>query len=246
MTQMSFMDRRGLMRLAAAASVRFGLGVLLPGCGGGGQYLPLPTQSPTGGATVQRSASIPNIVLYNNIDSQRTLEWCWAACAETIVRQFGINVNNINGVSVAQEYFAIKVFGGLVVQGASPAQLAYALTDNYFLLNGLPIALQGHSFMPIPQSFNAKAVALIKAQIPFSILLIPVGESSGHFLTVYQITWSEDSAGNVVSIDGYQMADPAQNLYQFIPGVAPYPTQFNFAASQVYMQAGVAWAERVG
>jgi hypothetical protein len=237
--------RRRLLHLMADVATVGSLGLLIPGCGGADTYVPPPMSGAVG--TRQRSASIPSIIPFNNIDGQRTLEWCWAACAETIVRQFGIDVNNINGTSVAQEYFAIKVYGaGNVVQGAAPWQVAAALTDTYRLLNGQPISLQGYSWMPIPIQFNAKAVALIQAQIPFTILLIPYGESSGHFLTVYEITWTEDAAGNIVSIDSYRMADPAQNLYQFLPGIEPFPTQWGPAAAQLYAQAGVAWAERVG
>ena len=246
MSQSAIDSRRQILRLAAANSLGAGLGLLLSSCGGGE---PAPVPSPPTGGTTQKSASIPNIITYNNIDGQRTTEWCWAACAETIVRQFGINVNNINGFSVAQEYFAVKVYGGVtpnLVQGASPAQVAYALTDTYRLLSGQPIALQGYSWMPIPVQFNTKAVSLIKAQIPFTILLIPYGSNSGHFLTVYEIVWTEDSSGNVLSIDTYRMADPAQNLYQFFPGIPPYPTQWTQFAAQLYSQAGVAWAERIG
>jgi hypothetical protein len=240
--------RREFIGRAVGASVGIGLGLLLPGCGGDPSDNQISV--PSSGGVTARSASIPQIIQYNNIDGQRTLEWCWAACAETIVRQFGIDVNNINGVSVAQEYFAVKVYGGVtsdLVQAARPDQVAYALTDTYRLLgSGQPISLHGYWYMPIPQQFNSKAVALIQAHIPFSILLIPYGSNSGHFLTVYQIDWSEDSSGNVVSINSYRMADPAQNLYQFFPGMNPYPTQWNQTVGSYYSQAGVAWAEKIG
>jgi hypothetical protein len=244
MANAGIISRRGVIRLGGAASVGAGLGLLLPGCGGGGDSSSL-LQQPAAGNTTRKSASIPSVVFYNNIDGQRTLEWCWAACAETIVRQFGINVN-INGMSVAQEYFAYKVYGSDPVHAARPDQVAFALTDNYRLINNQPISLQGFSYLGIPPEFNPKAVALIKAQIPFTILLVPYATSSGHFLTVYEITWTEDANGNVISIDSYLMADPAQNLYQFLPGIAPFPTQWNPLAAQFYLQAGVAWAERVG
>lgn len=205
------------------------------------------TQTPN---LTQRSASIPGIVLFNNIDNQRCLEWCWAACAETIVRQFGVNVNGFFGTSVAQEYFAAKVYGRItpnLCMAAVPAQVAGALTDNYPLL-GSPqrISLQGYYYMgSIPVSFNTKAVSLIRNGTPWSVLLVPVGQSSGHFLTVYAMQWTEDANGNVVSINSYTMADPFSNLYQFFPAFPRYPTVFDSLASLSYLQAGVVWAERV-
>jgi hypothetical protein len=187
-------------------------------------------------------------VAYNNIDNQRCLEWCWAACAETIVRQFNVNVNGFLGTSIAQEYFAAKVYGFVTpntCQAAYPFQMAYALTDSYPLLGSSGrIALQGYSyFQSIPLSFNAKAVSLIKSQIPWSVLLVPAGQSNGHFLTVYAMQWTEDARGNVLSIDSYTMADPASRLYPFFPSVPPYPT--TFVPGLPYLQAGVVWAERI-
>jgi hypothetical protein len=76
------------------------------------------------------------------------------------------------------------------------------------------------------------------------VLLVPAGQNSGHFLTVYAMEWSEDSNGNVVSVDSYTMADPAQFLYPLFPSIPPYPK--TFVAGLPYYQAGVVWAERVG
>lgn len=210
---------------------------------------PPPPKTPTPPLqTFRRSASIPNIVRYNNIDSQRCLEWCWAACAETIVRQFNVNVNGLFGNSVAQEFFAAKVYGAVTpntCHAAFPSQMAAALTDDYPLVGSSQrIRLQGYSyFQSIPLSFNAKAVSLIKSQIPLAVLLVPFGQNSGHFLTVYAIDWTEDANGNVVAINSYTMADPAQNLYPFFPSVPRYPT--TFTPGLQYLQAGVVWAERV-
>ena len=208
-----------------------------------------PTPTPDGPSVpAHRSASIPSIVAYNNIDSQRCLEWCWAACAETIVRQFDINVNNINGVSVAQEYFAAKIYGSIApntCQPAYPAQMATALTDTY-MLNGSTgrISLQGYSyFQAIPLSFNTTAVRLIQAQVPWSVLLQRLTDGIAHFLTVYEMEWTEDGSGNVQSVNAYSMADPAQFLYQFL-GVEPFPKRW--VGDPSYVQLGVVWAERVG
>jgi hypothetical protein len=248
MNKPSGLSRRRWLRLAGAGS----LGIIGTACSDPSPAPSSPsssTSSSTSTARFQRSASIPNIIAYNNIDTQRCLEWCWAACAETIVRQFNVNVNGFYGYSVAQEYFAAKVYGAVTpytCHAALPNQMAYALTDSFPLLgSSRRILLEGFSyFQNIPLSFNAKAVSLIKSQIPWSVLLVPVGESNGHFLTVYAMQWTEDAFGNVLSVDSYTMADPAQFLYPFLPNVRPYPS--TFVPGLPYFQAGVVWAERVG
>jgi hypothetical protein len=195
----------------------------------------------------QRSLSISSVPIQSS--TQRCISWCWAACAETVVRSYGGNVNDPSGRPIAQEWFAAKEYGRVVCQAATPEQLAHALSDRFFSVGtNQPFILQGGGIkqLPLPPQVNTLAVQLIRNNIPFITEILPNGGNTGHFLVIYGIDYWEDQAGNVVGVIALRAADPFPQVWYQQLGIAPPPTYLDASVYQRFQFVAMNWAIRVG
>ncbi|GAC1573277.1 MAG: hypothetical protein NVS3B9_3700 [Candidatus Doudnabacteria bacterium] len=195
--------------------------------------------------TFPKRAVIPNFAVLQS--RQRNFAWCWAACAETLIKYYGVRVTDKYGRPFAQEYFVQKVYGAIVDQPATLQQLAYALTDQYPRGDGAGyFNLTGYfePGMPTPQS-TLRARYQLSRGVPFIVLIYPAGGSQvGHYLTIYGMDWVEDSAGNVLEVKGLYASDPFAGLYQqYAPNVQPPPQYLDSSINNRYVFEGAVWAE---
>jgi len=214
----------------------------LGGCGGSDEPAITPAPAPsTSQQLTLRSASLPKVAIAAS--TQRCMEWCWAACAETIVRAYGANVLSATGALVGQEYFALKLFGGIVCQAANPPMMALAMTDYYQSTTGMLLQIRATSVLqnPLPAAVNPIAINLIRTDRPFSVEIVRNGETSGHFLVVYGIDWWEDVNGNLVGIRGLRVADPFPLVAYAALGIPPPPTYLDASIYQSYSFVGMVW-----
>lgn len=148
----------------------------------------------------------PKILLTGS--SQDCLEWCWAACCQTMVNSLGF--------SVPQETFVRKLNGGaLICRPAGPAEIMFALRNVYQSSDGSFIKISPRLKFPAQMNLDAILEPLARNQ-PF-LLMLP-----GHAVSCYGVVYAE-----LFQIYTY---------YDYYFGYVPYTVSHGFRPQRLLIQ----------
>jgi hypothetical protein len=211
---------------------------LAAGCGGGGDSDIIRTQLISNRSGLLRP-------------QQQCLEWCWAACAEFVVRSFGKTTIYPLGFPITQAFFAVEVWGqGALgnpqcLPSANLENIAFVMTGDFADDNGnAKISLHGTSVYGVPTApVAAKLVQLVQNNRPF----IFGSYQPPHAFVVYGVEWREDKAGNVKGINRVYLLDPFPPAwYLLLQGYIPDYSSYDFKGLiGQFDAAGVVWTDIV-
>ncbi len=240
--------RRLFLRRVGQTIIATFAGGLFSGCktcrsGGGGGITPSPVLQ-------VRSASIAN---RRNVPPPQQLcqQWCWAACAENVVRSFGGDYLAINSAPVNQITFAGQVYGSAYPGGlpfclpSTNLETIAAVMTNSFggALTPDVFRLQGRYIYGVPDAaVISRLIRSLREDNPF----IFGSRQPGHVLIAYAMDWWEDDEGNLRGVKRLYLADPfPASAYLAQVGYIPDYTQFGYEGpAGAQNTAGYVWAER--
>jgi hypothetical protein len=172
-------------------------------------------------------AGIQSNAIQGVVSSQRTPMWCWAACIQTVLNYYGINITQED---VAARTFGTDWFGNPPPVGANAEIITRNLNNWSVDRNGVPYAVAAQVFRGAPAP--STIIDQLNRRKPILLGYGPDAQS-GHIVVVTAVTYVVDNFGNpfITSItvrdpfpDSWNVQTSGRRVYP--NGMLPAPVQW--------------------